>query len=240
MKKLRIRTSSNKKKKSLIRMIFDIVGYVIFSIIFILILVVAIQSFTGHQPNVFGYCYYYIETSSMDGGEDDSFKAGSVIISKMIDEKDCYNLKVNDIITFTPSETNLPSYVTTKTHRIVDIDTKTQTIITKGDANESNDTPISFKDVKAKFIKKSNFLGGFYRLISSFWGFAFLIFIPLVVLIIMQIYSMILAKKSEDIKTENDQIESNMSIEEKKKKLEEEAIKEYLEKMNKKDGAVKK
>ena len=112
----------SKAKKTRLRVFFDIVGYSLFGLIFVLVCIVAVQSFSGGHPNLFGYCYYYIQTGSMDGDNVDSFPEKSIILSKMIDEEDCYDLVVGDIITFTPSEENLPSYITTKTHRIVEID----------------------------------------------------------------------------------------------------------------------
>lgn len=235
MKKLTINKNPNeKKKKSPIRITFDILGYVIFSIVFILILVVAIQAFRGQQPSLFGYCYYYIETDSMKGEQKDSFSSKTVIISKIIKEEDCYSLKVGDIITFTPTDPNLPSYVTTETHRIVEINYEEKSIVTKGDANNVNDSEISFSNVKSKYVGKSRFLSGLYRLVKSFYGFFLLIFLPILALIIAQIYSLVLSVKNEKIKKETESLENdyNLSLEEKKKKLEEEAIKEYLDKMN--------
>ncbi len=238
MKKLIInkKDTDEKKKKSPIRITFDIIGYVIFSVVFILILVVTIQAFRGQQPSLFGYCYYYIETDSMKGEQKDSFSSKTVIVSKIIDEEDCYSLKVGDIITFVPTDPNLPTYVTTKTHRIVEIDYDEKTIVTKGDANNLNDTEISFSNVKSKYVGKSRFLSGLYRLVKSVYGFIFLIFLPILALIIAQIYSLVLSLKKEKIKEETESLEKdyNLSLEEKKKKLEEEAIKEYLDKVNEK------
>ncbi len=236
MKKITINKKTNEKKKSPIRITIDILGYVIFSIVFILILVVAIQAFKGQQPSLFGYCYYYIETDSMNGEQKDSFSSKTVIISKNINEKECYSLKVGDIITFTPTDLNLPSYVTTKTHRIVEIDYDKKSIVTKGDANDLNDSEISFSNVKSKYVGKSRFLTELYRLVKSVYGFLILIFIPILALIIAQIYSLVLSFKKEKIKEETESIEKdyNLSLEEKKKNLEKEAIKEYLDKMNEK------
>lgn len=221
----------SKAKKTRLRVFFDIVGYSLFGLIFVLVCIVAVQSFSGGHPNLFGYCYYYIQTGSMDGDNVDSFPEKSIILSKMIDEEDCYDLVVGDIITFTPSEENLPSYITTKTHRIVEIDYENKTIITKGDANTTRDAKISFEDVEAKFIKKSPFISMFYNFFSTFAGFLVLIVIPIVGLIIMQIYSFVLEKRKIDLKEEISSLEEkeDMTLEEKKKLLEEEAIKEYLD-----------
>ena len=221
----------SKGKKTRLRVFFDIIGYSLFTFIFVLVCVIAAQSFSGGHTNLFGYCFYYIQTGSMDGDYEDSFKEQTIIFSKMIDEEDCYSLVVGDIITFYPSEENLPSYITTKTHRIVEIDYENKTIVTKGDANSRNDTAISFEDVEAKFIKKSALVSMFYNFFSTFAGFLVLIVIPIVGLIIMQIYSFVLEKKKLDLKEEISSLEEkeDISLEEKKKLLEEQAIKEYLD-----------
>lgn len=228
MKKIKKLSQKKTKKKSKIRIVLDCISYAIFTFIFALICVVAVQAFKGEQPNIFSYCYYYIETGSMKGDNKDSFDKGTVILSKLIKEKDCYSLKVGDIITFTPQDKNLPSYVTTETHRIISIDYETKTIVTQGDANSSSDEPISFKDVKSKFILKSGFVTIVYKLIRSWYGFLILIFVPLCGLIVLQIYSTILASRKEKINKEVKELEKDTSLEEKKKLLEQQAIEEYL------------
>ena len=230
------------KPKSKVRKVLDIVGYIIFGLVFVLVVVVFAQNVSGGQPNFFGYCYYYIQTGSMDGDKKDSFPAKTVIISKLIDEEDCYKLTTGDIITFTPTDPNLPTYITTKTHRIVSIDYENETIVTRGDANEANDSPIPFINVHSKFVKKSPLMTFFYKLISSYLGFLVLIFIPLLVLIIMQIYSTILAARKSKVSNEINQMEeNNLNLEKRKKELEEQAIQEYLDslkKIDKKDDKV--
>ena len=168
----------------------------------------------------------------MSGNKPDSFDAHSIIISKLVDEKDCYDFKVGDIITFKPTDPNLPSYVDTKTHRIVEIDYDNQTIITRGDAVSSNDTQIEFSDVEAKFIHKSPFLTGFFSLVKSFWGFLLLIFIPLAALIVFQVYSFVLESKKAKLEKETAKLEEEQEklLEERKKELERQAIEEYLNK----------
>ena len=229
MKMFNKKKDSNKKKTPM-RVFFDIVGYTIFGILFALVIVVGYQSISGQQPNLFSYCLYYIETDSMKGNKEDSFPSDTVILSKMVDEEDCYTLIEGDIITFFPTDPDTPSYIKTKTHRIVEIDYDNQTIITRGDANSRNDTQISFEDVQAKMIKISPVLTKLLVLLRSFCGFLLFIFIPISALIVLQIYSYFLEKKKLEYQEASEKME-----EENKKKLEEEAIREYLESLKNKD-----
>jgi signal peptidase I len=221
--------------KTKFQLISNIIGYAVFSFIFIMVLIVSVQSISGGTPNFFGYVYYYIQTNSMDGDYEDSFSAKTVVISKLINEEDCYSLKVGDIITFEPHDASLPSYVTTETHRIIDIDYEDKTIITQGDNKLTNKIPdkqISFSQVKSKFIKKSPTLTWLYTVLRSFWGFFLLIFLPLSVLIGVNIFTQINAYKKR--KATDEVVEDNQKkLEEEKKTLEEQAIKEYLESLNK-------
>jgi hypothetical protein len=250
-----------------------------------MVILVTVQSVTGGTPNFFGYCYYYIETNSMDGDKDTSFSAKTVIISKLINDNDYSSLNIGDIITFKPNDSSLPSYVTTETHRIVGyyytynkitgddsskvtsytefygkydiygITTQEETykraeevglddfeivgVVTKGDneeTNPTNDKPIYFNQIISKFVKKSPALTWLYSVLRTFWGFFLLIFLPLSTLIVINIISTILAhKKDKAEKQAKETISSNKEeiIQEQKKVLEEEAIKEYLAKINK-------
>ena len=228
MKKLN--KKKDDKKKTPLRVFFDIVGYAIFGFIFVLVMVVGYQSISGQQPNLFSYCLYYIETDSMKGEKEDSFPSDTVIVSKLINEEKCYDLVEGDIITFFPTDPNTPDYIKTKTHRIVEIDYESKTIITRGDANIREDTPIEFKDVQAKMLRVSPLLTKMLVLLRSFWGFLLFIFIPIASLIVLQIYSYFLEKKKLEYEEQANKLE-----EEQKKKIEEEAIREYLEKEKNKD-----
>ena len=57
--------------KTKFQLISNIIGYAVFSFIFIMVLIVSVQSISGGTPNFFGYVYYYIQTNSMDGDYED-------------------------------------------------------------------------------------------------------------------------------------------------------------------------
>ena len=74
-----------------IRKVLDIVGYIIFGLVFVLVVVVFAQNVSGGQPNFFGYCYYYIQTGSMDGDKKDSFPAKTAHSDRdFLCKKRCY------------------------------------------------------------------------------------------------------------------------------------------------------
>lgn len=108
----------------------------------ILIIVLIIVSFCYAQLKIFhkdyinfcGYTIFQVITGSMSG----TIEIKDIVIVKLTDD-----VKESDIITYRSGE----NFVT---HRIVKIDG--DQIITKGDANNSEDTPISKKDILGKVV----------------------------------------------------------------------------------------
>lgn len=85
----------------------------------------------------------------LSGSMEPNIHTGSIVYVK---EVETTSLKETDVITF-----NLNGK--TCTHRIVSIDYDNKTIITKGDANISNDEPISFNNVEGKVMFTIPLLG---------------------------------------------------------------------------------
>ena len=93
-------------------------------------------------PNYFGYTYFEIASNSMYP----KLKKGDVVIIKL----DCDTYKVGDIITF--KDENMYT-----THRLKLKDNNQY--ITKGDANNTEDNPISSSSIVGKVIFKITGLG---------------------------------------------------------------------------------
>lgn len=88
--------------------------------------------------NIFGYTFFEVKTGSMSG----TLEIGDVIIVKILDKDD--KISVKDIITY--KEEN--AIITHRVERIED-----DLIITKGDANNSEDSPIKKNQVIGKTVK---------------------------------------------------------------------------------------
>lgn len=99
-------------------------------VIFISVIAVGIV----YIPRIAGYKAYSVDTGSMEP----TIRTGSLIyVKRYINYED---FKVGDIVTFSDL-TGEKSF----THRIVDINTKDKTFITKGDANKEKDlSPTSY------------------------------------------------------------------------------------------------
>lgn len=111
-----------------------------FMIILLVILIVVLycyaqlKIFNKNYINLCGYTVFRVITGSMA----DTIKPQDIVIVKITKD-----VEINDIITYKSNDDFI-------THRLID---KTEeNLITKGDANTSEDTPISNEDVVGKVV----------------------------------------------------------------------------------------
>ena len=113
----------------------------------ILLLILALLAAVLIIPKLMGYEEMAVLTGSMEP----EYPVGALIYVK---EKDPESLEVGDVITYRLSED------TVVTHRIVEIDQQSQTVTTKGDANEQNDgQPIPYTAIVGRAEFKIPYLG---------------------------------------------------------------------------------
>ena len=98
---------------------------------------------------MFGYTFFEVATGSMA----DTINIGDVVVVKVNDE-----VKENDIIVY--KEEN--SFIT---HRIIKIDG--QNLITRGDANNSEDKPIKSSQILGKVIYTIPKIGIWRKILAS-------------------------------------------------------------------------
>ena len=95
-------------------------------------------------PDIFGVAPLAVTSGSMDGSEEDSFPEGALIFVRIFSEEEKQSLKIGDVVTFRAADN---AYVT---HRIV---SKTgNAVITQGDANNTQDSPITEGDIVGKVV----------------------------------------------------------------------------------------
>ncbi len=125
-------------------------GNVLFWAVIGLMLIGSVFFAVSNNPgkSIFGYRFYNIQTGSMtpgnysrENGFNDGFYAGDMVIVKLCDPAD---VKKNDIITFMPGD----SSDVFLTHRVVEIKNELAGqpgtyFVTRGDANNTEDPPIS-------------------------------------------------------------------------------------------------
>ncbi|MBO1307835.1 signal peptidase I [Enterococcus sp. 669A] len=141
-------------KKTTNRKIFSFFYNLIFYTITIGILMTAIMfAFSSNNnASILGYRFYNVLTSSMKPSEDSppgGFDAGAITIVKMIDGSDA---EVGDIVTYVVGDDG--NYLTHRlVERIGEMEGKEGNyVITKGDANRSNDPPINEERIMGKVL----------------------------------------------------------------------------------------
>lgn len=123
--------------KKIFNIILNIVS-IILSIILVIVLVSWFQVNVQKRDyaNIFGYTVFEVVTGSM---------SGTIEIDDYVIVKNTKDIKLKDIITFKDKK----NYIT---HRVVEI--RGDKIITRGDANNSNDIEITYDDIVGKVVFK--------------------------------------------------------------------------------------
>lgn len=168
-------TAKLKKAVNIVRIIKNIVCWTLIAVLTVSIVIFMITKFTGGTPEVFGYSIHRIVSGSMEP----ELQIGDVIINKEI--KDASEVHIGDIITFQGDKRFENQKVT---HRVLvapyDNGRGTLVLVTKGDANETDDGDINFSDVESKCLTKLTFLNSVYGFFFSPIGlivFIFLLFL---------------------------------------------------------------
>lgn len=209
-------TEISKAKK-----IYNAVSTAIVALIFVFMVIVVavmlVQKSSGGESKIFGYYMYDVLTDSMSG----TIEPGDVIMCKAVD--DVNSLQVGDIITFKAPNGNF-----NETHRIVEIvrndDGTVKYFKTKGDNAKAVDNwQLDPQNVKAKYVKKSVFVGGLRKFMSNWYGYVVVVVIPLCIVFALIISSVVkdkLALEKQNEKEESKIALSDISEEDKKKLLE--------------------
>ena len=205
------------KAKKIYNAVSTAIVALIFVFMVVVVAVILVQKSSGGESKIFGYYMYDVLTDSMSG----TIEPGDVIMCKAVD--DVNSLQVGDIITFKAPNGNY-----NETHRIVEIarndDGTVNYFKTKGDNAKAVDNwQLNPQNVKAKYVKKSVFVGGLRKFMSNWYGYVVVVVIPLCIVFALIISSVVrdkLALEKEKEKEEGKITLSDISEEDKKKLLE--------------------
>ena len=197
------------KKKSKVKLIFDIVTYAFVVLILLCAFVFLSFAITSQRdtkvPSIFGVSVLTVQSDSMKGSKDDNFNKGDLITIKRltIEEIEAVGtLQVGDVITFEFYDPVLKGKAF-NTHRIVEIGEAYGRVVftTKGDNNLKNDDEkVAGVDVIGIYTGHIGGVGAFIDFLRSGFGFFLLIVFPLILFFAYRLY--ILIKVIFDIKIE--------------------------------------
>ena len=167
----------------------------IFVSVFVLLSVVLTPA--GQVPQVLGYSVFRVMTGSMEP----EIREDSLLVVKKTPPED---IAPGDVISFFSPDPMLEGAV--NTHRVVRIEKESGRIrfITKGDANVIEDTyPTDASALVGRVVFKSYGLGKVVSLLSNPLVFGIIILLPLLVILLMNLYRAVriaadMAKKEEE------------------------------------------
>lgn len=160
--------------------IFTILKTCFFAILIVYILFVGYQRLSGNK-SIFGYRMFTVATGSMAG----VYNINDVIAVK---DYDVNKLRVGDDIAYSGNRGGLENKFVT--HRIIKIEDAAnggKIIVTKGVKNQAEDPPITDKQVLGKVVGVVPIVSQVNHIINTQAGFFFLIFCPLVIVIMVDI-----------------------------------------------------
>ncbi len=194
----------------------NIISWVIFGIAAIMMIftLVSVLTFNRMDRSIFGYKAFVVMSDSMSATD---FKAGDLILSKEVDPS---TLQEGDIISFQSTNPD-DSYGKVITHKIRSV-TKDKDglpcFVTYGTTTNTDDeNPVYYNFVMGKYKIRFAGIGKFFLFLKTTPGYIICIFVPFLLLIIIQgISNVVLFRKykreqMEQINAEKQQLSEQLA-----------------------------
>lgn len=171
------------------RIIYSIFKTVVLTFLVLYLVFVIIQRVTNNS-SIMGYRVFTVATGSMEP----VYNVNDVILVKKIDTK---NIKTGDDITYLYESRGKQMIIT---HRVIgfekDSDGNVKYIL-KGINNEVEDDPVGANQIYGKVIGKVYIINFINHVVKNIYGFFFLVFLPLVLVIFLEVADTIVEIKVE-------------------------------------------
>lgn len=192
------------------KIIFGLLRFVVYGFLVIYVAFVLFQRFTNNS-SFMGYRFFNVATGSMIP----VYNINDVIIVK---ETDVTTLKVGDDVAYKGTRAGLEGKIIT--HRIIKIEEDNNgklIFFTQGVNSEYADPSINGNQILGKVEGKLFFINDLNHVVKSNFGFFFLVFCPLVLVISLEI-----AQSVIEYKLEKNEIQEISSKKEKEKEIKKE------------------
>lgn len=152
------------KQNKVLKIIENVLFGVVVITLSLLIIITAQSKLTGQEPSLFNHRIYIVDSGSMSP----TIKQDSMIIVKEMNPE---GIITGDVITYYGH--NKASRIT---HRVIEIQNRGESFITKGDANDTDDPmPLEGEKLIGKVVYIIPFIGKVFRFLSTKLGIALLI-----------------------------------------------------------------
>lgn len=178
------------KNNKVLHILYRTLEFIIFASLILYVLAISFQRFSNNRA-IFGYRVFTVATGSMEP----AYEVGDVILVK---ETIPEELQVGDVITYLGNRSSVSGIIIT--HRIINIETKsdgTLSFTVKGDANQVEDPVIDSSQIYGKVTMKLTFITFISNIVHNQYGFFFLIFVPIVLFIFLEVADTIMDMREE-------------------------------------------
>ena len=184
---------------------YKIIKAIIFIVLLLYVVFTIIQRVSGNQ-SIFGYRLFAVATGSMVP----DYNINDVLAIKEVNHNE---IKVGDDITYLGKKQDVSGKIVT--HRIIDIEEKNgkKTYLTKGINNDVEDPTIGDNQIYGKVVGKVPVVTQINHIVKNQYGFLFLIFLPLVIVIFLEIADTVTEMKQDKIEKDKKEDEVNENTE---------------------------
>lgn len=179
---------------------YKIIKAIIFIILILYVAFILAQRISGNQ-SIMGYRIFAVATGSMVP----DYNVNDVLLIKEVDHSE---LKVGDDITYLGTKLDVNGRIVT--HRIIEIKEENgkKTYLTKGINNTVEDPMIDDNQIYGKVMGKIPAVTEINHIVKNQYGFFFLIFVPIVAVIFLEIADTVTEiKKDKKEAKENEESE---------------------------------
>ena len=155
---------------------------VILAVCMMIFTIVSVNSFDRTDRNIFGYKAFIVRSDSMSATD---FSAGDLVLVKEVDPS---TLKEGDIISYQSANTeNYGEVVTHKIRELTTAEDGSPGFVTYGTTTDQNDEKIvTYSYVLGQYQFRLPGVGKFFQFLKTVPGYIVCIFLPFLVLILMQ------------------------------------------------------
>lgn len=176
---------------------YKIIKAIIFIILILYVAFILAQRISGNQ-SIMGYRIFAVATGSMVP----DYNVNDVLLIKEVNHEE---LKVGDDITYLGNREDVNGRIVT--HRIIEIKEENgeKTYLTKGINNTVEDPRIDDNQIYGKVMGKIPVVTEINHIVKNQYGFFFLIFVPIVAVIFLEIADTVTAIKKDKKEAEQNE-----------------------------------
>lgn len=183
-------------EKDIVKFTIGFIKAVIAIFIVLIMALIMIQKFSNNNLSLGGYRLFTIVTGSMEP----KYNVGDMVLAKEVKASD---IEVYDDVVYNGKEDDFAGKIVA--HQVIKKEMKNgkYSFVTKGIANPTEDPVISEDQIIGKIIYKTYVLSFISKIVNNVYGFYFLLFVPIVVLVFIEIIKIIEEKKEERMEKQN-------------------------------------